>query len=519
MKNAIGREIPDELLVNGRDVFRGSRSRDAFTFVKASPTTTSAVLGPQESKVRASLKQAIALCEPKDGLTVSFHHHFRNGDFITTQVMQELAALGVKDITVATSSIGRAHNYVAELMEQGIVTGLQTSGIRDGVGEAVSRGKLKTPAILRSHGARVRAIEMGEVHIDIAFIGAPTSDEMGNACGTGGKSDCGVLSYSMVDARYADKVVVITDTLVDYPNFPNGIQSVDVDHVVVVDQIGDPKGIASQIIRLTQDPRELKMAEDCARVMAATEYFKDGYSFQTGGGGPSLAVTRFLEPLMRQRGIVMGWALGGITEPMVGLLKKGLIRKLFDAQSFDIASVRSVQENPNHFEISTSQYANPMNKNALVNKLDFVILGALEIDTEWHVNSIIGSDGVLRGAPGGHPDTAAGSKCCIIVAPLVRGRMPTVRDCVVTVSTPGENIDVLVTDYGIAVNPARQDLVAALTAAGIELTTIETLRDTAYAMVGKPEDLQFEDRVVAIMEARDGTILDVVRQVKPYVLE
>lgn len=519
MKNAIGREIPNELLVNGREVFQGSRHRDNFKFTKAAPTVRSAVLGPQESKVRASIREAIEKCEPKDGITVSFHHHFRNGDYITTMVMKELAALGIKDITVATSSIGRAHDYVAELMEKGIVTGLQTSGIRDGVGEAVSRGKLKTPAILRSHGARVRAIEMGEVHIDIAFIGAPTADEMGNACGTGGKSDCGVLSYSMVDAQYADKVVVITDTLVPYPNFPNGIQSVDVDHVVVVDQIGDPKGIASQIIRLTQDPRELKMAEDCAKVMAATEYFKDGYSFQTGGGGPSLAVTRFLEPLMRERGIAMGWALGGITEPMVELMKKGLIGKLFDAQSFDIASIKSVRENANHHEISTSQYANPMNKNSFVNKLDFVILGALEIDVDWHVNSIIGSDGVLRGAPGGHPDTAAGSKCCIIVAPLVRGRMPTVRERVVTVSTPGECIDVLVTDYGIAVNPARQDLVKALGEAGIELTSIEALCEKAYSMVGKPEDLQFEDRVVAIMEARDGTILDVVRQAKPYVLE
>ena len=520
MKNAINREIPDELLISGREAFKGSRYRNNFEFTRAAPMVSAGVLGPQESKIRTTLRDAIKQCEPKDGITVSFHHHFRGGDFVTAMVMKELEALGIKDITIATSSIGESvHNYIAELIEKGVVTGLQTSGIRGKVGEAVSYGKLKTPAILRSHGARVRAIEMGEVKIDIAFIGAPTADEMGNANGTGGKSDCGVLSYAMVDAKFANKVVVITDTLVDYPNFPNGIEAIDVDHVVVVDQIGDPKGIATEVIRLTQDPRDLKMAEDCARVMAATEYFKDGYSFQTGAGGPSLAVTRFLEPLMRERGIKMGWALGGITQPMVDLMKKGLISKLFDAQSFDIASVKSVHENANHHEISTSQYANPMNKGALVSKLDFVILGALEIDVDWHVNSIIGSDGVLRGAPGGHPDTAAGSKCCIIVGPLVRGRMPTVLKKVVTVSTPGEDIDVLVTDYGIAVNPKRTDLIQALGAAGIELTTIDALREKAYSLVGEPEDLQFKDKVVAIMEARDGTILDVVRQVKPYVLE
>ena len=56
-------------------------------------------------------------------------------------------------------------------------------------------------------GGRVRAIESGEVHLDISFIGAPTCDKCGNMRANGGKSDCGVLSYAMVDAQYADKVV------------------------------------------------------------------------------------------------------------------------------------------------------------------------------------------------------------------------------------------------------------------------------------------------------------------------
>jgi len=354
------------------------------------------------------------------------------------------------------------------------------------------------------------------VHIDVAFIGAPTSDECGNARGKGGKSDCGVLSYSMVDAKYADKVVVITDTLVPFPNFPPSIEAIDVDCVVVVDEIGNAGKIASKAIRLTQDPRELMMAERCARVMAATPYFKDGYSFQTGAGGPSLAVNRFLEPIMVKRGITMRWALGGISQPTVELLEKGLIQCIVDTQDFDIPAVRSVLTHPKHYEISTSQYANPMNKGAFVNKLDFVILAALEIDVGFNVNVVTGSDGVLRGAPGGHPDASAGAKCTIIVAPLVRGRIPTVCDRVITVTTPGESIDVLVTDYGIAVNPARLDLAGALKAAKIPTTSIEALRDKAYSMVGVPEEVQFHDRIVAIMEARDGTILDVVRQVKPY---
>jgi citrate lyase subunit alpha/citrate CoA-transferase len=515
MKNAVGRDIPDVLLQNGREAFRGNNYKDGAVYTKPGPTVRAAVK-PRESKVIAGIKEAITACGLKDGMTVSFHHHFRNGDYIVNMVMKEIASLGIKDITIAASSLGEAHDPVAALIESGVVTGLQTSGIRGKMGETVSGGNLKGIAILRSHGGRVRAIESGEVHIDVAFIGAPTSDEYGNARGKGGRSDCGVLSYSVADSRYADHVVVITDTLVPFPNMPPSIDGVDVDYVVVADEIGDPKKIATQATRMTQDPRDLMMAENCARVMAATPYFKEGFSFQTGAGGPSLAVTRFLEPMMRARGIKMRWALGGITQPIVDLLNKGLIDCVVDTQDFDVPSVQSVHSNPRHYEISTSQYADPMNKGAFVNKLDFVILAALEIDTSFNVNVVTGSDGVLRGAPGGHPDAAAGAKCTIIVTPLVRGRIPTVCDRVVTVTTPGESIDVLVTDYGIALNPARGDLKTALDAAGIPTVTIEALKERAYSIVGTPDDVIFGDRVVAMMEGRDGTILDVVRQVKKF---
>jgi len=515
MKNAVGRDIPDSILTDGREVFQGNNYRDGLLYQKPGPTVRAHVK-PQASKLVVSIREAVQLCGIKDGMTVSFHHHFREGDYIANIVMKEIAELGIKNITIAASSMGAAHDPIAKMIEDGIVTGLQTSGIRGKMGEAVSHGKLKTPCILRSHGGRVRAIESGEVHIDVAFIGAPTSDEYGNARGKGGKSDCGGLSYSMVDAKFADKVVVVTDKLVDFPNFPPSIQAVDVDYVIVVEEIGNPKKIATKAARLTQDPRELMMAQECVRIMAATPYFKDGFSFQAGAGGPTLAVIRFMEPVMRERGIKMKWAIGGITGPMVNLLEKGLIENIVDAQDFDIESVKSLHTNQNHYEISTSQYANPMNKGAFVNRLDFVALAALEIDTSFNVNVVTGSDGVLMGAPGGHPDASAGAKCAIIITPLVRGRIPCVCEKVVTVATPGDSIDVLITDYGTAVNPKRQDLIDSLTEAGIKLTTIEELKNKAYSMVGPPDDVPFLDRIVAIMEARDGTILDVVRQVKPF---
>ena len=399
-------------------------------------------------------------------------------------------------------------------MEDGTVTGLSTSGIRDEIGEAVSAGKLKNLAYIRTHGGRARAIEDGTIKIDVAFLGAPTSDAYGNASGKGGKSDCGVLSYVDGDAKYADKVVIITDTLVETPNFPASIQGVDVDSVVIVDTIGDPSKIVSGALRLTKDTRELNMAETVAKCMYHSGYFKDGFTFQTGAGGPSLATTIFLKKYMDQEKIKCKWAMGGITEPIVNLFKEGYINKVINDQAFDLAAVASVHTDPNHFEISASQYANPFNKGAFVNQLDFVILGALEVDIDFNVNVVQGTTGILQGAPGGHTDTSAGAKVSIIVAPLIRSRLATVRTEVTSVTTPGESIDVVVTDYGVAVNPKRQDLINAFKKTDIPLKTIEELRDLAYQYAGEPEKIEFEDKVVAMIEYRDGTIIDVVRKPK-----
>ncbi len=519
MRNAVGRDIPDYLLTGGKEVYQGKNYMDGKYMQKAAPKTRR-YEKPQESKLVETIADALRQCGCKDGCTFSFHHHLRNGDYVANMVVQAaVEELGIKDITVAATSLGSAHDVIADYIEDGRVIGVQTSGIRGRIGDVVSEGKLKTPAIIRSHGGRPRAIEAGEVHIDIAVVAAPTSDCVGNCRGIGGKSNCGSLGYAMTDAKYADHVIVVTDTLVDFPNMPASVEAIDVDAVVVVDSIGDPKKIASAAARISQNPRDLMMAENVAKVIAATPYFKEGFSFQTGVGGPSLAANLFLEKYMDERGIKMGWAIGGICGPMVELLKKGKVGKVIDVQDFDLDAVNSINQTPNHFEMSASQYANPANKGAFVNKLDFVVLAALEIDTGFNVNVLTGSDGVLRGAPGGHPDTAAGSKCCIIVTPLVRGRMATVCEHVVTVTTPGDCVDVLVTDYGIAVNPLRPDLIACLDEAGIPHVSIEELKEKAYSLVGRPDDLEWEDKVVAILEARDGTILDVVRKIKPYTLD
>lgn len=516
MKNAVGREIPEEILeITGKEVFQGNYYKDGTEFQKRGPITK-VVMNHDTSKMVSSIHEALVKCGAHDGMTLGFHHHFRNGDLIVNMVMHEVHKMGIKDVTICASSLGQAHDEIVPYIEDGTITNIQSSGVRGKIGEAISQGKLKGLATMRSHGGRVRAIQTGETTIDISFIGAPTCDDYGNCRGTGGKSDCGVLSYSFVDGNHANKVVAVTDCLVPFPNYPADIAMTKVDYVCVVDAIGIPEKIATGAAKPTTDQRKLMMAEYCTQVVANTPYFKDGFAYQTGVGGASIASAISLGKIMKERGIKMGFAVGGMSKPMVDLLNDGLVGCLLDTQDFDMDAVKSVVH-PNHHKISAGAYANPFNKGAYVNKLDYVILAALEVDVNFNVNVVVGSDGMITGAQGGHPDAAMGAKCTIVIAPLLQGRIPAICTEVTTVTTPGESVDIVVTDYGVAVNPRRPDLLEALKGVdSIPLYTIEELRDMAYEIVGEPEKVQFGDRIVGIIEARDGTIMDVVRQVKPF---
>ena len=185
-----------------------------------------------------------------------------------------------------------------------------------------------------------------------------------------------------------------------------------------------------------------------------------------------------------------------------------------DVQDFDKGAADSMHTNPNQQEIDASWYADPDNEGAMVDQLDVVILSALEIDTKFNVNVMTGSDGVIRGAVAGHQD-AATAKLTIISAPLVRGRIATVVPDVATVVTPGDSVDVLVTEVGIAINPKRQDLIDAMKKVpGVPVYTIEELQQRAEKIVDVPKPLEYTDQTVALVEYRDGTLIDAIKAVK-----
>ncbi|MBO5867791.1 MAG: citrate lyase subunit alpha, partial [Oscillospiraceae bacterium] len=447
------------------------------------------------SKVVKSLREAVRLAGITDGCTVSFHHHLRNGDFVLNMVMEEIAAQGYKDLTVNASSLFDVHMPLLEHIQNGVVTGISADYIAAGIGRAISKGIMEKPVQFRTHGGRPNDIFLGRTPIDVAFIAAPTADAEGNCTGKQGKSACGSLGYAYADAMCAKKVVVITDNLLAQPLDTVSISGEYVDYVVSVDAIGDPKGIVSGTTRITRDPIGLIMAAQAAQVITHSGLLKDGFSFQTGAGGASLAAAKFLKDIMLEKNIRGSFGLGGITGYMVDMLHAGCFERLMDVQCFDLQAVESIRSDPRHQEISATEYASPGNPNAAVNSLDVVILGATEIDTDFNVNVHTDSNGYIMGGSGGHSDTAAGAKLSMIIAPLFRARLPIVTDRVNCISTPGADIDVLVTQAGIAVNPKNTELRERLIAAKLPIVDIQELKAKAEAITGAPQHLPKGDRV------------------------
>ena len=317
----------------GKDVFKDN-------LVKIS--TPRHDLQRQNGKV-VTLEEAIKKSGLKDGMTISFHHHFRGGDKVVNLVVDKLAEMGFKNLHLASSSLIDVHKPLIEHIKNGVITKISTSGLRGELANEVSHGLMEEPVVFRSHGSRGYAIATGELHIDVAFLGASSCDPLGNAAGfsmsDNAKSICGSLGYALPDAKYADTTIILTDDLVDYPNQLNAISEADVDYVVVVDSVGDSSKISSGAIRDTKNPRDILLAKKAAKVVINSGYFENGFSLQTGSGGASLAVTKYLRQAMIDKGIKARFALGGITSHMVKLRQKKKKKKKKKKQKSNIDDI------------------------------------------------------------------------------------------------------------------------------------------------------------------------------------
>ena len=462
------------------------------------------------NKVLPDITAALKEAGLDDGMTLSFHHHLRNGDHVLNAVIAAAADMGVSGLTVAASSLFPIHAPLLEHIHNGVVQAIDTDYMSGPLAEGISRGILDAPVMFHSHGGRPRAIREGSLSIDIAFVAAPTVDAMGNITGSFGHSACGSLGYAVPDAECAKTVIAVTDNFIQKPLERISIPHNRVSHIVCMDSIGDPAGIVSGSTSMTRDPVSHAIARNAQAAIRASGSLKDGFNFQTGAGGASLATAQYLRDDMLQLGVHGGFLLGGITNYLVEMLEAGLFYAIYDVQCFDLAAVESLRRNAAHMEISADTYARPSGNGSCVDYLDVVLLGASEIDLEFNVNVHTNSNGLIIGGSGGHNDAAAGALMTVIVAPLTRARLPIVVERCTTVTTPGRNVDVLVTERGTAVNPARSDLLERFRDAGLKINSIEELREQALKTTGTPKSVEKSDKVVGIVEYRDGTIIDTI---------
>jgi citrate lyase subunit alpha/citrate CoA-transferase len=512
--NAVGRRVPT--IVNGEAVvpFMGLRKYRP-TGRKYAPMIPTCIDYPDDgNKVVSSLSEALSRCGLKDGMTISTHHHLRDGDLVSNTIFDIAHDKGVKDLVWFPSASFPCNDPLIKYLEDGTINRIEGS-MNGPLGKFTSYGGMKGCAVLRSHGGRVQAIQDGEVKIDIAVIAAPSADAFGNATGVEGPSACGILGYSLADMLYADKVIVVTDNLVPFPCMPFQIQGNYVDYVVVVDKIGIPEKIVSGTTQVTKSPDRLLLAEWTAQFCSEAGLLKDGVGIQTGAGGTSLSVGLHFHEQLKANNWKARFGFGGSTQYMVKMLEDGVLDYLLDAQAFDLEAVRSVKENINHIDLSVFQAYNYHSKGNYTSMTDSVILGATEIDLKFNGNVVTHSDGLLLHGIGGWQNCIH-SKCTILPVPLFRDRIPVIVDQVTTLCGPGELIDVIVTERGIAINPKRTDLIDKMKHSSLPIVSIEDLKAEADSICGVPEKAPVSDKdedTVAIIKWVDGTVIDSVRKV------
>ncbi len=512
IKNALGRLVPEEINGQKQIPFKGvGKHRPEGN--KYGPPIPSCIDYPEDgNKVVESLEAALKKCGLKDGMCISTHHHLRNGDLVSNEIFHVAKKENVKDLVWFPSASFPCNEPLIEYVKDGTINRIEGS-MNGPLGRAVSHGEMKGTAVLRSHGGRVQAVQDGEVKIDIAVIAAPTADAFGNASGDKGPSACGVIGYAKTDYLYADKVIIVTDNLVDFPNFPMEIEGNYVDYVVLVDKIGIPEKIISGTTRITKSPDRLMIAEMTAKFCLETGILHEGSNIQSGAGGTSLAITNYLHETMKAKNIKSNVGFGGSTKYMVKMIEEGTMSHILDAQAFDLDAVRSIAENEGHHQYPVFNAYNFHSKGNLTSMMDIMILGATEVDVNFNGNVITHSDGYMLHGIGGWQNCLH-AKTVILPVPLFRDRIPVIVDEVTTITGPGELVDVVITERGIAINPRRQDLIDKLKDSDLPLVTIEELKAEADRICGVPKKPEFTDEVVAVVKWVDGTVIDSIRKLK-----
>ena len=465
-----------------------------------------------QNKIINSLDDFYTLIDIHEFKNISFHHHLRNGDYVINMVLHHYIENNVQGVNLFPSAIFPKYTSILNMIKNNQVNNITTNYLNGPVAEYISSNGLNGLLKMQTHGGRARAIIEGHNKIDIAYIAVPYCDKYGNAIGYKGESKCGSLGYAIPDSIHADMTVLITDNIIDEEIDNPEIISDNVNYIIKVNEIGDINGIVSGTTQITTNPIGVKIAKNTSRLINELGLIKDGFSFQSGAGGVSLRVTKDVKDIMIKEEIKASFFSGGITKYHVDMLEEGLVDKLYDVQCFDLSAVESLSKNKMHIPIDASRYANPSNDQRVIKDLDVVILGATEIDLDFNVNVTTDSHQTLIGGSGGHSDTATEAKVSVIVSPLIKGRIPIIKDRVTTITTLGKNIDCFVTERGIAINPLRKDLIEKLKNSKLKIYTIKELSEIAISFTNIPKDILKKDKVIGEIEDRTLRIIDYIYQ-------
>lgn len=103
-------------------------------------------------------EQLLDAIRVEDGMTISFHHHLRNGDHVLPMVMRKIQERKIRGLTVAASSIFPCHSLLVDMMKDGTVTKIHADYISGPVAQAISEGLCRETCVITTHGGRPQEI-------------------------------------------------------------------------------------------------------------------------------------------------------------------------------------------------------------------------------------------------------------------------------------------------------------------------------------------------------------------------
>ena len=116
VKNAAGRMVPTQVNKLKLTPYKGIGKFKPKGNKAKPPIRTCADYPDDGNKVVKNLKEALKKAGLKDGMTISTHHHLRNGDVLTNQLFDTIKSMGIKNIRWYPSASFPCHEHLIKYL-------------------------------------------------------------------------------------------------------------------------------------------------------------------------------------------------------------------------------------------------------------------------------------------------------------------------------------------------------------------------------------------------------------------